>query len=146
MKILPAKGKTSQKRKNEKLFGASKLRRIKTSWKEKATKERVIKFVGKPSEESKFILCLRKKKTSPKTLELQKSKTAKFTVELIHDCIAEGTYSNPERQEMKREQLHEKKPKRKARWERSLIVPKPPTYKMKKGKLKIVKRKKRLDF
>jgi len=146
MKILPAKGKTSQKRKNEKLFGASKLRRIKTSWKEKATKERVIKFVGKPSEESKFILSLREKKTSPKTLELQKAKTAKFTVELIHDCIAEGTYSNPERQEMKREQLHEKKPKRKARWERSLIVPKPPTYKMKKGKLKIVKRKKRLDF
>ena len=148
MKILPAKGKTSQKRKNEKLFGASKLRRIKTSWKEKATKERVIKFVGKPSEESKFILSLREKKTSPKTLELQKAKTAKFTVELIHDCIAEGTYSNPERQEMKREQLHEKKPKRKARWERSLIVPTPPTYKKKKGKLKILKLKKnkRLDF
>ena len=141
MKILPAKGKTSQKRKNEKLFGASKLRRIKTSWKEKAIKERVIKVVGKLSKESKFILSLKEKKTSPKTLELQKAKTAKVTVELIHDCIAEGTYSNPERQEMKREQLHEKKPKRKARWERSLIVPKPPTYKMKKGKLKIVKRK-----
>tara|TARA_B110000196_G_C20637743_1_gene427056 strand:+ start:109 stop:549 length:441 start_codon:yes stop_codon:yes gene_type:complete len=146
MKILPAKGKTSKKRKNEKLFGASKLRRIKTSWKEKATKERVIKFVGKPSEESKFILSLREKKTSPKTLELQKAKTAKFTVELVHDCIAEGTYSNLERQEMKRERLHEMKPKRKARWEQSLIVPKPPTYKMKKGKLKIVKRKKRLDI
>ena len=146
MKILPTKGKTSQKRKNEKLFGASKLRRIKTSWKEKATKERVIKFVGKPSEESKFILSLREKKTSPKTLELQKAKTAKFTVELVHDCIAEGTYSNPERQEMKRERLHELKPKRKARWEQSLIVSKPPTYKMKKGKLKIVKRKKRLDI
>ena len=146
MKILPAQGKTSKKRKNEKLFGASKLRRIKTSWKEKAIKENEIKFIGKLSEESKFILSLRKKKTSSKTLELQKAKTAKFTVELIHDCIAEGTYSNPERQEMKREQLHEKKPKRKARWERSLIVPKPPTYKMKKGKLKIVKRKKRLDF
>ena len=136
MKILPAKGKTSKKRKNEKLFGASKLRRIKTSWKEKATKERVIKFVGKPSEESKFILSLREKKTSPKTLELQKAKTAKFTVELVHDCIAEGTYSNLERQEMKRERLHEMKPKRKARWEQSLIVPKPPTYKMKKGKSK----------
>ena len=140
MKILPAKGKTSKKRKNEKLFGASKLRRIKTSWKEKATKERVIKFVGKPSEESKFILSLREKKTSPKTLELQKAKTAKFTVELVHDCIAEGTYSNLERQEMKRERLHEMKPKRKARWEQSLIVPKPPTYKMKKGKLKILKK------
>ena len=60
------------------------------------------------------------KKTSPKTLEIQKAKTAKFTVELVHDCIAEGTYSNPEKQKMKREQLHEKKPKRKARWERSL--------------------------
>ena len=139
MKILPAKGKTSKKRRNEKLFGASKLRRIKTSWKEKATKERVIKFVGKPSEESKFILSLREKKTSPKTLELQKAKTAKFTVELVHDCIAEGTYSNLERQEMKRERLHELKPKRKARWEQSLIIPKPPTYKMKRGKLKIVK-------
>ena len=146
MKILPAKGKTSKKRRNEKLFGASKLRRIKTSWKEKAIKERVIKFVGKPSEESKFILSLRKKKTSSKTLELQKAKTAKFTVELVHDSIADGTYSNPERQEMKREQLHEKKPKRKARWERSLIVPTPPTYKKKKGKLKILKKNKRLDF
>ena len=146
MKILPARGKTSKKRKNEKLFGASKLRRIKTSWKEKAIKENEIKFIGKLSEESKFILSLREKKTSPKTLKLQEAKTAKFTVELIHDCIAEGTYSNPERQEMKREQLHEKKPKRKARWERSLIVPTPPTYKKKKGKLKIVKRKKRLDF
>ena len=131
MKILPAKGKTSKKRKNEKLFGASKLRRIKTSWKEKAIKERVIKFVGKPSEESKFILSLREKKTSPKTLELQNAKTAKVTVELIHDCIAEGTYSNPERQEMKREQLHEKKPKRKARWERSLVVSTPPKFKRK---------------
>ena len=140
MKILPAKGKTSKKRKTEKLFGASKLRRIKTSWKEKAIKERVIKFVGKPSEESKFILSLREKKTSPKTLELQNAKTAKATIELIHDSIAEGTYSNPERQEMKREQLHEKKPKRKARWELSLIVPTPPTYKMKKGKLKLIKK------
>ena len=140
MKILPAKGKTSKKRKNEKLFGASKLRRIKTSWKEKAIKERVIKVVGKLSKPSEFILSLRKKKTSPKTLELQKAKTAKFTVELVHDCIAEGTYLNLERQEMKRERLHEMKPKRKARWEQSLIVPKPPTYKMKKGKLKILKK------
>ncbi len=52
MKILPAKGKTSKKRRNEKLFGASKLRRIKTSWKEKAIKERVIKVVGKLSKPS----------------------------------------------------------------------------------------------
>ena len=86
------------------------------------------------------------KKTSPKTLELQKAKTAKVTIELIHDCITEGTYSNPERQEMKREQLHERKPKRKARWEQSLIVPTPPIYKKKKGKLKILKKNKRLDF
>ena len=148
MKILPAQGKTSKKRKNEKLFGASKLRRIKTSWKEKAIKENEIKFIGKLSEPSEFILSLKKKKTSSKTLELQNAKTAKATIELIHDSIAEGTYSNPERQEMKREQLHEKKPKRKARWERSLIVPTPPTYKKKKGKLKILKLKKNkgLDF
>ena len=88
------------------------------------------------------------KKTSPKTLELQKAKTAKVTIELIHDCITEGTYSNPERQEMKRERLHEMKPKRKARWERSLVVSTPPVYKMKKGKLKILKLKKnkRLDI
>ena len=140
MKILPAKGKTSQKRKNEKLFGASKLRRIKTSWKEKAIKENEIKFIGKLSEESKFILSLREKKTSPKTLEIQKAKTAKLTVKLVHDCIADGTYSNPERQEMKRKRLHEMKPKRKARWELSLVVPTPPTYKMKKGKLKLIKK------
>ena len=146
MKFPSNKNKIKNKKTLQKMFGAPKKRKKKTSWKEKATKERVIKFVGKPSEESKFILSLREKKTSPKTLELQKAKTAKFTVELVHDCIAEGTYSNLERQEMKRERLHEMKPKRKVRWEQSLIVPKPPTYKMKKGKLKIVKRKKRLDI
>ena len=102
------------------MFGAPKKRKKKTSWKEKVTKERVIKFVGTLSEKSKSILSPQKKKTSPKTLKIQKAKTARFTVELVHDCIAEGTYSNPERQKMKREQLHEKKPKRKARWERSL--------------------------
>ena len=84
----------------------------------KVIKERVIKFVGKLSEESEFILSLKEKKTSPKTLKIQKAKTARFTAQLVHDCIAEGTYSNPERQEMKRERLHEMKPKRKARWER----------------------------
>ena len=141
MKILPAKGKTSQKRKNEKLFGAPKLRRIKTSWKEKAIKERVIKVVGKPSEVSKFILSLREKKTSSKTLELQKAKTAKFTVELVHDSIAEGTYSNPERQEMKRERVHELKPKRKARWEQSLVVSTPPKSKRRtKGGVNVKRR------
>ena len=72
MKILPAKGKTSKIRKFEKMFGLSKKRRNKNSWKEKAIKERVIKFVGKMSEPSKFILSLREKKTSPNTLKLQK--------------------------------------------------------------------------
>ena len=120
MNIFPKKGKTSKKRKNEKLFGASKKRKSENSWKKIVTKKTVTKFIGKLSEKSKSILSPQKKKTSPKTLKLQKSKTAKFTVELVHDCITEGTYSNPERQKMKREQLHEKKPKRKARWERSL--------------------------
>ena len=86
----------------------------------KVIKERVIKFVGKISEESEFILSLKKKKTSPKTLKIQKAKTATFTAQLFHDCIADGTYSNSEKQDMKRERLHEMKPKRKARWERSL--------------------------
>ena len=146
MKFPSNKNKIKNKKTLQKMFGAPKKRKKKSSWKEKNIKKRVIKFVGKPSEESKFILSLREKKTSPKTLELQKAKTAKFTVEVIHDSIADGTYSNPERQEMKRERLHEMKPKRKARWEQSLVVPTPPTYKMKKGKLKIVKRKKRLDI
>ena len=97
MKILPAKGKTSKKRRNEKLFGASKLRRIKTSWKEKATKERVIKFVGKPSEESKFILSLREKKTSPKTLKIQGARTAKIEPVLFWNS-ANGTYVISEQQ------------------------------------------------
>ena len=88
------------------------------SWKKIVTKKTVTKVIGKLSEKSKSILSPQKKKTSPKTLKLQEAKTAKFTIELICDSIAEGTYSNPERQKMKREQLHEKKPKRKARWER----------------------------
>ena len=99
------------------MFGASKLRRIKASWKEKVIKKTEIKFIGKLSEKSKSILSPQKKKTSPKTLEIQEAKTAKVTVELVHDCIAEGTYSNPERQKMKRERLHEMKPKRKAKYE-----------------------------
>ena len=72
MKNLPATGKTSKKRKLEKMFGLSKKRRIKNSYKVKVVKERVIKFVGKMSEPSKFILSLREKKTSPNTLKLQK--------------------------------------------------------------------------
>ena len=129
MNIFPKKGKTSKKRKNEKLFGAPKKRKSENSWKKIVTKKTVTKFIGKLSEKSKSILSPQKKKTSPKTLKLQEAKTAKFTVELVHDCIAEGTYSNPERQKMKREQLHEKKPKRKARWEQSLIVSTPPKLK-----------------
>ena len=76
MKILPAKGKTSKKRKLEKMFGLSKKRRIKNSWKEKVIKKREIKFVGKLSEPSKFILSLRERKTSSNTLKLQKAKIA----------------------------------------------------------------------
>ena len=72
MRNLQAKGKTSKKRKLEKMFGLSKKRRIKNSYKVKVVKERVIKFVGKMSEPSKFILSLREKKTSPNTLKLQK--------------------------------------------------------------------------
>ena len=120
MNIFPKKGKTSTIRKNEKLFGAPKKRKSENSWKRKAIKENEIKFIGKLSEKSKTILSPQKKKTSPKTLKIQKAKTATFTAQLFHDCIADGTYSNPERQKMKRERLHEMKPKRKARWERSL--------------------------
>jgi len=40
MNILPTKGKTSKYRKRIKLFGVSKKRRIKNSWKEKVIKER----------------------------------------------------------------------------------------------------------
>jgi len=72
MRNLQAKGKTSKRRKLEKMFGLSKKRRIKNSYKKKVVKERVIKFVGKMSEPSKFILSLREKKTSPNTLKLQK--------------------------------------------------------------------------
>ena len=72
MRILPVTGKTSKRRKLEKMFGLSKKRRIKNSYKVKVVKERVIKFVGKLSEPSKWILSLREKKTRPNTLKLQK--------------------------------------------------------------------------
>ena len=72
MRILPVTGKTSKRRKLEKMFGLSKKRRIKNSYKVKVVKERVIKFVGKLSEPAKFILSLREIKTSPNTLKLQK--------------------------------------------------------------------------
>ena len=122
------KNKIKNKKTLQKMFGAPKKRKLK-KYPKKVTKERVIKFIGTLSEKSKSILSPQKKKTSPKTLELQKAKTAKFTVEVVHDSIADGTYSNPERQEMRRERLHELKPKRKARWERSLVVSTPPKSK-----------------
>jgi len=87
----------------------------------KVIKERVINFVGKLSEESEFILSLKEKKTSPKTLKIQKAKTAKFTVELVHDCIADGTYSNPEKQEMKRDRMFKKKPNRENIWKTNFM-------------------------
>ena len=55
---------------------------------------------------------LHRKKTSPKTLEIQGAKTAASKAYLAHDCTTEGAFSSPERQEMKRERLHKKKPKR----------------------------------
>jgi len=61
----------------------------------KVIKERIIKFVGKPSKESKFILSLREKKTSPKTLEIQDAKTAKSEAFLFWDS-ANGTYIKSE--------------------------------------------------
>jgi len=60
-------------------------------------KEREIKVIGKLPEESKFILSLRKKKTSPKTLEVQKAKTAKSEPVLFWDS-ANGTYVKSEQQ------------------------------------------------
>ena len=72
MRILPVTGKTSKRRKLEKMFGLSKKRRIKNSYKKKVVEEREIKFVGKMSKPSEFILSLREKKTSPNTLKLQK--------------------------------------------------------------------------
>ena len=95
MNILPTKGKTSKYRKRIKLFGVSKKRRIKNSWKEKEIKERKIKFVGKISKPSEFILSLRNKRTSPNTLEIQQAKTAQCQVELLWDS-SNGTYVKSE--------------------------------------------------
>ena len=121
MNIFPKKGKTSTIRKNEKLFGASKKRKSENSWKKIVTKKTVTKVIGKLSEKSKSILSPQKKKTSPKTLKIQKAKTAKFTVELVHDSIADGTYSNPERQEMKRDRMFKKKPNRENIWKTNFM-------------------------
>ena len=70
-------------------------KKISDSWKEKVIKEREIKFVGKISKPSEFILSLREKKTSPKTLELQQSKTAQCQVELLWDSL-NGPYVKSE--------------------------------------------------
>ena len=95
MNILPTKGKTSKYRKRIKLFGVSKKRRLKNSWKEKVIKKREIKFVGKISKPSEFILSLRNKKTSPNTLEIQQARTAQCQVELLWDS-SNGSYVKSE--------------------------------------------------
>ena len=97
MNILPTKGKTSKYRKRIKLFGVSKKRRLKNSWKEKVIKERKIKFVGKISKPSEFILSLKKKRTSPKTLKIQKAKTAQCQAVLLWDS-SKGPYIKSEQQ------------------------------------------------
>ena len=61
----------------------------------KVIKERVIKFVGKLSEESEFVLSLKKKKTSPKTLKIQKAKTAQCKPVLFWDSL-NGPYVKSE--------------------------------------------------
>ena len=66
----------------------------------KVIKEREIKFVGKISEPSKFILSLKKKRTSPKTLEIQKAKTAKSDAFLFWDS-ANGPYVKSENSQEK---------------------------------------------
>ena len=95
MNILPTKGKTSKYRKRIKLFGVSKKRRLKNSWKEKVIKERKIKFVGKISKPSEFILSLRERKTSPNTLKIQQAKTAKCEPVLLWDS-SNGPYIKSE--------------------------------------------------
>ena len=61
----------------------------------KVIKERVIKFVGKFSEESEFVLSLKKKKTSPKTLKIQEAKTAQCQTVLLWDS-SNGPYIKSE--------------------------------------------------
>jgi len=78
---------------------------------------------------------LYKKQTSSNTLAIQASKTVRSKAEWLWISVSDvggegkGTY-DVGRREMKRERLHELKPKRKARYEKSLIVRTPP-----KGKL-----------
>ena len=95
MNIFPKKGKTSTIRKNEKLFGAPKKRKSENSWKKTVTKKTVTKVIGKLSEKSKSILSPQKKKTSPKTLKIQKAKTAQCQAVLLWDS-SNGPYVKSE--------------------------------------------------
>ena len=66
-------------------------------------------------------------RTSPNTLAIQASKTARSKAEWLHISTsdADGEGRGPYdvgRREMKRERLHEMKPKLKVRYEKSLIV------------------------
>ena len=61
----------------------------------KVIKEREIKFVGKISEPSEFILSLKKKRTSPKTLKIQEAKTAQCQAVLLWDS-SNGPYVKSE--------------------------------------------------
>ena len=61
----------------------------------KVIKEREIKFVGKLSKPSDFILSLKKKRTSPKTLKIQKAKTAQCQAVLLWDS-SNGPYIKSE--------------------------------------------------
>ena len=72
----------------------SRKRKLK-KYPKKIIKEREIKFVGKLPEESKFILSLKKKKTSPKTLKIQEAKTAQCQTVLLWDS-SNGPYVKSE--------------------------------------------------
>ena len=71
------------------------------------------------------------KRTSPKTIQIQDSKTARSKADWLWistsdvDGEGKGTYDVGQR-EMKRERLHEMKPKLKVRYEKSLIASAPP--------------------
>ena len=72
-----------------------------------------------------------KKRTSPKTLQIQASKTVRSKADWLwistseEDGEGQGTYDVGQR-EMKRERLHEMKPKLKVRYQKSLITSAPP--------------------
>ena len=84
----------------------------------------------RPEKSDNTINELYKKRTSPKTIQIQASKTARSKAEWLHISISDedgegkGTY-DVGRREMKRERLHAMKPKLKARYEKSLKPPAP---------------------